>query len=209
MLSFKLSISNSILFLVTLLVPVSISAQPGDTKFEAGIQASVIGRGGSLFYDDDTSMGGGVRLTFNLAKYLALEGEMNYFPSSGFDRVRRLQGQFGIKSGIRFKNFGLFSKIRPGFQKTTYRYQIFCIPEDVLCPSRRIKVSDTGFALDLGGVLEFYPTKRIIVRFDVGDTIVNREEQSPFQDNRYYGLFFPLEHTTHTLQFGTGIGFRF
>jgi len=41
-------------------------------------------------------------MTFNLNKNIALGGEMNYFPNSGFYNVRKLQGQVGVKSGIRF-----------------------------------------------------------------------------------------------------------
>lgn len=33
-------------------------------------------------------------------------------------------------------------------------------------------VSKTRFAVDLGGVVEWYPSKNTIVRFDAGDTII-------------------------------------
>ncbi|MCI0391020.1 MAG: porin family protein [Acidobacteria bacterium] len=210
MLSFKPFVTAGILLLVTLLTSVLVSAQSDDTKFEAGVQSSVLGRGGGFFFDDATGVGGGGRFTFNLTRYLALEGEMNYFPGAGYNDVRRLQGQFGVKSGLRFNRFGLFGKVRPGFQNIEYEYQVYCIPVEVLCSPRRIKENETGFALDVGGVLEFYPAKRITVRFDVGDTIVSRSEGSPFIINGVFNFYPPeIRHTSHTLQLSTGIGFRF
>ena len=41
---------------------------------------------------------------------------------------------------------------------------------------------DKNFALDLGGVVEFYPAKRAIIRVDAGDTLVH------YQD-RVFGTF--------------------
>jgi hypothetical protein len=167
------------------------------SKFEVGAQFSVAGRAGG----GATSIGGGVRLTFNLTKYLALEGEMNYFPSAGFNDVRSSQGQFGVKSGLRFERFGVFGKVRPGFVNVKYSALPFCV-QTVCLPTgfctqifppacSPIRSADTKFSLDVGGVLEFYPAKRVIVRFDVGDTVVNRS------------------FATHNLQLGAGVGFRF
>ena len=209
MCSIKTIATSCILFLVTLITPVLVSAQSGDEKFETGIQFSVIGPGGSLFLDDDTSMGGGGRITYNLTRYIALEGEMNYFPSTGLNRVRRLQGQYGIKSGMRFTRFGLFGKIRPGFQKIEYEVPVFCNPDNLFCPLPWTKLKETGFALDLGGVLEFYPAKRITIRFDVGDTILNRDELSQLRGIVELRTLPQLRDTSHTLQFSTGVGYRF
>jgi Outer membrane protein beta-barrel domain len=208
MLSFKSFITVGVLVLVSLIAPLSVSAQSEESKFEAGIQLSVLGRGGGIFFDDAAGVGGGGRLTFNLTRYLALEGEMNYFPSTGFNDVRRLQGQFGVKSGLRFNRFGIFGKIRPGFLSTKYEYQTYCL--QLLCTPITEEENETGFALDVGGVFEFYPAKRITVRFDVGDTIVTRREEAHFLGNGIFGLV-PLEvrHTSHTLQLSAGIGFRF
>jgi len=52
-------------------------------------------------------------------------------------------------------------------------------------------IANTDFSLDVGGVIEFYPSKLVTVRFDVGDTIINRS------------------FVTHNLQLCAGIGFRF
>jgi Outer membrane protein beta-barrel domain len=196
--SFTSAVSLCVLLLLTLIPYESVMAQSEGAKFEVGAQFSVIGRSAG---GDATNIGGGGRLTFNLTRYLALEGELNYFPSAGFNDVRRFQGQFGVKSGLRFDRFGVFGKVRPGFINTKYDVQTFCI-QTVCLPNgvctqiflpacSPITIADTGFSLDVGGVLEFYPAKRVIVRFDVGDTVVNHS------------------FATHNLQLGAGVGFRF
>jgi len=62
-----------------------------------------------------------------------------------------------------------------------------------------------NFALDAGGVVEFYPTPRSIIRLDAGDTII-RERQTTF------GFFNPSTTTgqaTHNLQLSIGFSYRF
>jgi hypothetical protein len=194
--SFKSAVTFCVLLLLTLVPHESVIAQTEESKFEVGAQFSVIGRG----VGDTTSIGGGGRLTFNLTKYLALEGELNYFPSAGFNDVRSFQGQFGVKSGLRYDRVGVFGKLRPGFINTKYEFISFCptfpCPPGAVCfigpcfpPT--FTVSETKLSLDVGGVVEFYPSKRVTVRFDVGDTVVNRS------------------FATHNLQVSAGVGFRF
>src|SRR5262247_4475297 len=194
---FKSAVTLCVLLLLTLVFHGTVIAQSEESKFEVGAQFSVIGRGASGVA---TNIGGGGRLTFNLTKYLALEGELNYFPSAGFNNVRSFQGQFGVKSGLRFDRFGVFGKVRPGFIDTKYDFRTFCPPFPcppglfcitTPCSPATFTVANTDLSLDVGGVLEFYPSKLLTVRFDVGDTVVNRS------------------FATHNLQIGAGVGFRF
>ena len=192
--SYKTAVTICVLLLLTLVPHESVIAQSEEPKIEVGVQISVAGR-------RTARIGGGGRLTFNLTRNLALEGELNYFPSAGFDNVRRFQGQFGVKSGLRFDRFGLFGKVRPGFIEAKSDVRLLCpqpCPRGVevciqifppVCPP--ITVADTRFSLDVGGVVEFYPSKLVTARFDVGDTIVNRR------------------FAAHNLQLGAGVGFRF
>jgi Outer membrane protein beta-barrel domain len=196
---------NFCVFLLFILIPHEfVIAQSEDQKVEVGVQFSVLGRGTVPFFSDVTSIGGGGRLTFNLTRHMALEGELNYFPGAGFYDVRRFQGQFGVKSGLRYDRFGVFGKVRPGFVKTEFDVPVFCIQAP--CPP--INVEDTGFSLDLGGVVEFYPSRRVTVRFDVGDTIINNREPVYILASGLFGL--PTRNfATHNLQLGAGVGFRF
>jgi len=200
----KSTITFCVFLLFTLIPHEFVIAQSEEQKVEVGAQFSVLGRGTGPFFDRATSIGGGGRLTFNLTRYLALEGELNYFPGAGFNDVRRFQGQFGVKSGLRFDRFGVFGKVRPGFVNTKSEILVFCI----LGPCPPIVEKDTGFSMDLGGVVEFYPSRRTTVRFDVGDTIINRREPLYFPVDGFFAL--PTSNfATHNLQLSAGVGFRF
>jgi hypothetical protein len=196
----KFTINIFALLLFTLITHEFAIAQSEEQKVEVGAQFSVLGRGAAPLFDTTTGIGGGGRVTVNLTKRLALEGELNYFPSAGFYNVRRFQGQFGVKSGFRFDRFGVFGKVRPGFINAKYDFRRFCSPPP--CPPGALCIlpsclpdafttSDTRASLDVGGVVEFYSFKRITVRFDAGDTIVNRS------------------FATHNFQLGAGVGYRF
>jgi hypothetical protein len=225
--NFKSAVAFCILLLLTLVLHESVIAQSEVSKIEVGAQISVVG-GGNLSVQK--RLGAGGRVTFNLTKSLALEGELNYFPSAGADNVRRLQGQFGVKSGFRFDRFGVFGKVRPGFIHTKRDFlpyiPVLCLPgtacTQTVIPIFDISSLDTGFSLDVGGVAEFYPSKRVIVRLDVGDTIANSQSR-PFlisqpifssQAPPIFGAggFFVVPGgnvTTHNLQLSLGVGFRF
>ncbi len=136
-----------------------------------------------------TEPGFGARFTFNLTNNVAFEAEGNLFPrregivsmpdghvSTPGGRV--FQGQFGIKAGKRFRRFGVFGKARPGFvgftevSKLISTFTVGPIGTQVFT----VGIFDSGkeiyFSTDLGGVVEFYRSRRIVSRIDVGDTII-------------------------------------
>jgi hypothetical protein len=70
--------------------------------------------------------------------------------------------------------------------------------------------------MDVGGVVEFYPSKRIVTRFDVGDTIIHfgrRNLNTVLFDpltNTFTPATIPIpSRTSHNFQFMTSVGFRF
>jgi hypothetical protein len=163
-----------------------------------------------------TERGIGARISYNLTSYFAVEGEIDFFPRnyrkviSNFTGGRITQGLFGVKAGMRKNRFGVFGKFRPGLQSSGHA-EIAHFPSgngpDRQNPFGFESKRATQLALDVGGVLEVYPSRRTIVRFDLGDTIV-----------RYPGLqfiHFPegsvvLETVySHKPQFSAGFGFRF
>lgn len=177
-------------------------AQTETPKVELGINLTTM----RLSELKDTDVGFGGRATFNLNSHVAVEGELNFFPRDlDNHRGNRLQGLFGVKAGQRWEKLGLFAKARPGFMRFGESSQpVFCaaiLPQPLTCLLARGK---TEFALDLGGVAEFYPSKRTVVRFDLGDTLI-----------RYRGPFgrpgggTANNLTSHNLQFNVGFGFRF
>lgn len=191
------------------------------SKIEVGVQFS------SLTYptpsDSSSATAGtanseagfGGRFTFNLNKNIALEAEGNFFPHENFNDSSRsgrlLQGQFGLKAGKRFGKFGIFAKARPGlasFSKvvtqvgtTTVDFNGQPLTFPIFGQKRK-----TYFSMDLGGVLEFYPSRRVLTRIDVGDTIIHYGNGSFFQSGV---TLVPGKRTGHNLQVSAGIGFRF
>lgn len=159
----------------------------------------------------------GARFSYNVTKHVALEAEGNLIARGGFFTVRdsaalNVQGQFGVKAGRRFERFGVFAKARPGLlsvgdiliQTGTQTIEVGFPFPPVTSPvfeARRKKF----FTLDVGGVLEFYPSRRVLVRFDAGDTMVNGGDVRSvlFTDTP------PMVRTTHNFQFSSGVAFRF
>src|SRR5262249_4139114 len=158
--------------LLTLVLHESVSAQSEERKLEMGAQISGLAGDGFGYKD---AAGGGGRLTYYMMKYVAIEGELNYFSSNSSDNFHRFQGQFGVKSCLRFNRFGVFGKVRPGFintkQDSILSLANLCVPSSrrgcapTFVTGGGIPLSDlrsyTGFSLDVGGVAEFYPSKRL------------------------------------------------
>ncbi len=163
--------------------------------------------------------GFGARFTYNLTENIGLEAEGNWFlrftdtsiPVNRFERGGgKRQLLFGTKIGRRFqfgsKKIGFFGKARPGIT----RFANFAtITEVIPGPPFDVPIANVGrgrnfFTVDLGGVVEFYPSKRTILRFDIGDTII-RYGKPGDPDIRNLNPTF----TRHNLQFSAGFGFRF
>ena len=174
--------------------------------------------------------GFGGRFGYNLTTNIAFEAELNFFPGADsfsapdvFKGGHKIEGLFGVKAGKRLDKVGIFGKARPGFLYASKgdlqpRANTFCIaifPPPAGCSET---ISMSSFAFDLGGVVEVYPTKRTIIRFDAGDTIVRLGERNVSAVlNPSPGILSPSyvtvirvpAETTHNFQGSIGIGFRF
>ena len=153
----------------------------------------------TLSFPRETLNGGGGRFTVNLTEHVAVEVEANSLGGSNLT----YQAVAGVKAGIRGDRFGLFAKARPGFVhylRVGSRTEYY--------PSRN------AFAFDLGGVAEFYPMRSVVVRLDVGDTMIRVPGRPGFgfvgvpYESEYGFVDIPAE-TSHNLQVGVGVGFRF
>ena len=168
-------------------------------KFEVGAFYTLIQLGEGV-------SGVGGRFAYNFNKHLALDAEASIFPRRhlGNDQTgQKAQGFVGVRAGARSKYVGVFAKARPGvmfigevtsgFDCNSTSFGQVCRPEH------------SHFALDVGGVLEFYPTRRAIIRVDAGDTIVR-------VNNATRGFFTGSQSTsdiTHNFQASVGFGYRF
>ena len=167
-------------------------------KYEIGANFSII-RIPDLY---KTDVGVGARTGYNLNKWVALEAEVNSFPQfeGRFFGGRKVQGLFGVKAGARSEKFGLFAKARPGFMRFSNGRITNPCPPGAVCSLVVLVGKQTNFAFDLGGVMEFYPSRRFTTRIDVGDTLVRFGEFN-VQTGRPY--------TSHNLQVNVGFGVRF
>jgi hypothetical protein len=204
-------------------------AQSTDKKFEVGGQFSVLrvptetvtlaGPALTTNENSNTNYGFGGRFGYKLSKYFTLEAEANFFPHDGvLDGGKKSQAFFGVKAGKRFENFGVFAKARPGFvnySRGDYQFAGPCItvfPPPIGCYQ---PVGQTNFAIDLGGVFEYYPSRRTIIRFDAGDTMVRLPARNvaAFQTNptgAFSLVVVPATaETKHHFQGSVGFGFRF
>jgi len=115
---------------------------------------------------DITPVGIGARFFLNFTDSAALDAEVTHYSGESSAFV-------GLKSGYRWNRAGAFGKARRGVWHLTQNH----------------------FAIDIGGVLEFYPSRRVAIRIDGGDAIL------------FYGSG-PLG-TVHNFQPGLGVSYRF
>ncbi len=142
-------------------------------------------------------------------RVLYFDSDVLYFPQdthgpSNLYGGPVLQGLFGLKGGIRRNDFGFFGKVRPGFQ--SYRQALQGIASQ---PSGSVAYSygrSTNFALDLGGIVEFYPTESATLRIEAGDshTFFSPRTVNSNGDSLRYDLGMH-----HTIQLVFGYGWRF
>ncbi|HEY0386322.1 MAG TPA: hypothetical protein VGC64_09940 [Pyrinomonadaceae bacterium] len=187
-----------------------------ERKFEIG------GHFTSLTLDfGQTEPGLGVRLTYNLNKHVAFEAEGDLFPHDARNRSfrnggRATEGLFGLKIGKRYQHFGIFAKARPGLISFTRgRFDYVPNNDGSAFPFDFRTERLTHLAFDMGGVIEFYPTRRIVTRFDAGDTIIGYSDTTVNTINGPAGGPFVLTpfhvpgQVQHNFQFTAGVGLRF
>lgn len=222
--------SNLLLSLVSLSCllcwSINASAQADEvSKVEVGVQFTSITKPANS--DTRTETGFGGRFTFNFNRSVALEAVGNFFPHScrfcgkgpvtGDNSGNITQGLFGIKAGKRYDNWGIFAKARPGvvsFSQGDSHYVDTGAGPAFPFEFQRKRL--TNFAVDLGGVLEFYPSKRIVTRFEAGDTLIHYGSRQtnfisfdPTTGSVFLIPFNTRSETRHNFQFVAGVGWRF
>ena len=187
---------------------------PDLPKYEAGADFTTFTINGN-----QVELGAGGRFTYNINKSFAVEAAGYFSPGTcdscpGQVTGRIAEGVFGVKAGKRFSKVGIFAKARPGFMTIGKGYFDFVPISGGFVNS--VPHRTTPFALDLGGVFEFYPSKRILLRADVGDTILRYPQRSfiGFNVDPVTFALTPAQrtqpaYTTHNTQFIVGVGFRF
>ena len=204
---------------VFLLQSTALSQSQDLKKFELAGEFTTFER--DDFSNGRTEPGLGGRFTYNLNRTFSLEAAGYFFPKECFDcpnNGRVIQAVGGLKAGKRFESWGIFGKARPGIVSFSDAETNF-FPVGPVIPTSFFEVQRsrvTSFATDIGAVLEFYPSKRIVTRFDVGDTIIyftprttNTFQFDPVTSTTFVGPVTRPARTTHNFQFVASIGFRF
>jgi hypothetical protein len=196
----------------------SAQVEQNAPKLEVGVQYSSLSVNipGFFFGGTENAVGVGGRVTYNLTDYFAVEAEGNLSPS---DTVRSYatggasqQVQAGAKVGKRWRRFGLFAKARPGFVSFGETVVPVGVTSGAGSSVEYQRERKTHFSMDVGGVLEFYPSRRTLVRFDAGDTIIRygvHPEVPPFPTSAGPSIEAAPSETRHNFQFTAGVGFRF
>ncbi|MBI1764585.1 MAG: hypothetical protein HYR56_24445 [Acidobacteria bacterium] len=192
--------------------------QSDPPKYEIGVHATSV----QPAQAPSRTIGGGLRVTYNFNSMLALEGEANLFNHAGIGGYMRGQGLGGLKAGARFSKFGVFGKIRPGIVRNKFgeytKAPCFGInpPPNSTLPRCRYEIlTRHDFALDMGGVLEFYPTRRWVIRFDASDLVSRRRLPDFTVDTTSLPISVTIAPAPdvvvvrHHLQINAGVGIRF
>jgi hypothetical protein len=201
----------------------SARAQEHDApEVEVGAQFSSLSITPPGFSGTENALGFGARVTYNLTDRVAVEAEGNFYPTSLTQTYvtggRAEQMQFGLKVGKRFEKFGVFAKARPGFVSFDDTFAVTQLPVvtgpiidlvNTFSSERK-----THFSADVGGVLELYPSRRVLVRFDFGDTVIrygeHDEVESVFVDPSFQSRLVKAPAAfRHNFQFTGGVAYRF
>lgn len=212
--------NRSLLLFATIMILLTQSRAFSQTdelkKFEVAAEFSSIQRES---FDTRTEAGFGGRFTYNLNRVFAIEAAGYFFPKECFscrNNGRVTQVVAGVKAGKRFEKWGIFAKGRPGFVSfSDGKFDVRALSTTGI-PFELAFDRLTSFAADVGGVVEFYPSKRIVTRFDAGDTIIHFKRRTAtgviFEPPGGGFSFFPITtpaRTTHNFQFMASVGFKF
>jgi len=184
------------------------SKVPGNWEFGPLFSALMISREG-LTDNVQTEPGLGGYASYRFYGVFYVDGDLLYFPrepefAGPHDGGTILQGLFGLKGGIRRNHFGIFGKVRPGFN--SYSAALTGVNSSQTSSSYTYGRS-TNFVLDLGGVVEFYPRERDTLRVEIGDTHLFFGTR----DVNFDGSIEPVGggKMQHSIQLMIGYGWRF
>jgi hypothetical protein len=178
---------------VAVLLSCLVTSGALSAQTHAGVRYSALAQE----YPDQTRSGVGAFVVFTPRDWLGIDVSTDWFLAEDVGGAA-WQVLAGPRAGVRWRDLGLFGRIRPGFVRFSERFfkpNIACIlifppPEACLAPH-------TNLALDVGGTVEVPVGPRTRVRLDLGDTLIGVDR----------GTLEP--EWTHNLQFGAGVGWRF
>lgn len=155
---------------------------------------------------DQLLLGG--RFTWNCLPYVSLEGEYaSTLQKPGAETQNGggyfSQALFGVKSGVRWKRWGVFGKFRPGL--ITYSMAIKSVnTKGTGAPIEFGRLNNAAY--DIGGGAEFFLSRHWLFRYDAGDLITHQGSLGvPINAQR---IIFP-SFTNHNFESEVSVAFRF
>jgi hypothetical protein len=194
---------------VLLLAPSLARAQAREGKFELGglITYTFLEEIGTTDSGVGTQVGGfGGRFVYHALPFLDFDTEINFLPGNSATSGNHLQGLFGVKGGKRFSKVGLFLKARSGFLH--FRRDPFGVGESSSDFFSHERAKSTELNIDLGGVIEYYTARNVILRFDLGDSVI-RYSPRTVRTSDFIPPFEAGGFTTHNWQGSLGISYLF
>ena len=192
------------LFSAAFSAPLRAPAQDQYSRFELGGQYSTI-------RETDTSNQGknfsgfGGRFDWNLNRRVAFESQVDFFPEHGMPLLlvqggQTLQAVFGIRAKvIQNRRISVFGLVRPG---VLHFSDVLFTTTDSSNPL--VTRPATYFVLNLGGGIEYYPSPRWILRFD----IEGNPYRVPSTFNASSPVFTPTGKVNDTTRISFGAAYR-
>jgi len=191
------------------------SEAPVSGKLEFGPQfTALIVQRESALDGVRTEPGIGGFASLEVWRFFYADSAVNFFlrdtnSSSVHDGGRIFQGLFGLKGGISRDHIGIFGKVRPGFNSYSRAFtgvsQISAGPPPLF---KNLFDRSTNFVLDLGGVVELYPSRHTTLRFDLGDTHIYYATKS-FLSSTGNVISVPGGQRLHSIELSVGYAWRF
>lgn len=176
------------------------------TRTEFGAESSTVFNNRFL---EKLDTGAGGRFTYNFTPSLALETAADYYPTNAGqssvsfqDGGAAISAFAGLKAGIRRRHLGVFFKARPGIISFSDAAASSSAISPILTTTRK-----THAALDMGGVLEFYPWARMILRVDAGGLLV-RNGDAVLASNSFGTTAQSLGSINNPFHLAFGVGYR-
>jgi hypothetical protein len=155
------------LMFFSLLLPAAVDAQDNYTRFELGAQYSTL-RETNFALEGKNFSGVGGRFDWNFTRRLAFESSVDFFPENGVPLPlvqggQTVQAVFGLRAkAVQTRHFAIFGSVRPGLLHFS---GVETLANGTAGPYLDRPV--TYFVLNLGGGIEYYPSPRWVLRFDI------------------------------------------
>lgn len=182
-------------------------------KFELGPTVFFIYRE-EIMATQEHDFGFGARFTYNPFRHLSLDAEFDRTPYESEMTTFLVGGNldaafWGVKSGMRWRKWGLFGKFRPGFLSYTNAIKSITGTPASGGAFTNVVIRTGRFtepAFDTGGGFELYVSRHMLVRYDFGEMIVHH---GAFTVSLLGGPGTVPASTSSDFSFSTGLAFRF